>query len=447
MTTQIISNAPSMSGADLEAASPEQLLNYPVPTSYTAAYLAREDQGIFGEESDKDVRRSIRVGDVPMPDLAPDEVLVAVMASAINYNTVWSAMFEPVSTFLFLPRMGGQSDWHANHDLPYHVIGSDAAGIVLRAGEGVRRWNPGDRVVIYPARMDEQDPISQDDATVSEAPVAWGYQTNFGGLAHYTIVKQSQLLPKPKQLTWEEAASNTLCAMTGYRMLVSRKGAQLKQGDVVLIWGATGGVGAYAVQLTLNGGGIAVGVVNSERKEKLLESMGCNVVIRRDLLGLDEMSSGFEIAKAVRKELKRHVREDPHIVVDCIGAKTFDASVHLAGAGGTVVTCGSSTGYQHVYDNRHLWMRLKRIIGVQGSTWHEAWETNRLIQLGMILPVLSRVFALNEAGEAARFVQTNNHVGKVGVLCLAEEEGLGIEAPEERARIGEARLRVFRDAG
>jgi crotonyl-CoA reductase len=233
--------------------------------------------------------------------------------------------------------------------------------------------------------------------------------------------------------------------MTSYRMLVGSKGAQIKQGDIALIWGATGGVGAYAVQLVRNGGGIAIGVVNSDRKAKLLEALGCDVVLRRDELVRDGMTSG-EVAKAVRKKLRRHVDGDPHVVVDCIGRITFDASVQIARRGGVVVTCGSSSGYRHEFDNRHLWMRVKRIIGSHGASLHEAWECNRLIELGRVIPTVSRVFALEDAGEAARFVQSNRHVGKVGVLCLAEEEGMGIEAPDQRARIGEERLKLFRES-
>src|SRR5580692_1584785 len=112
-------------------ATVEQMLAGSLPSTYVAAYLAREDEDMFGEAADKDVRRSIRVGEVPLPELAPDEVLVAVMASAVNYNTVWSATFEPVSTFRFLERLARQGGWHVRHDLPQHVIGSDASGIVV----------------------------------------------------------------------------------------------------------------------------------------------------------------------------------------------------------------------------------------------------------------------------------------------------------------------------
>jgi crotonyl-CoA reductase len=421
-----------------------RLLESEPPPTYLAAHLAREDEGIFAGVKDKDVRRSLRVGEVPMPELAPDEVLLAVMASAINYNTVWSATFAPVSTFRFLERLGRQGGWDARHDRPYHVMGSDAAGVVVRAGVAVRRWSVGDRVVASPLWLDEQEPIAQVDGMLAESQRAWGFETNFGGLAHYAVVKASQLLPKPPQLTWEESACNALCAMTAYRMLVSPNGARLKQGDVVLVWGASGGLGGYAVQFVRNGGGIAVGVVGSEAKARLLERLGCDLVLRRDELGLEGLDE-IELGKRVGREIRRHLGEDPHIVFEHVGRETFGASVYLARRGGTVVTCGSSTGYAHQFDNRHLWMKLKRIVGSHGANWQEAWEANRLIAQGRIVPTLSKVYPLEQVGEAAREVQLNRHVGKVGVLCLAECEGLGIEDPKLRASIGEERLGLFRE--
>ncbi|HTB50578.1 MAG TPA: alcohol dehydrogenase catalytic domain-containing protein, partial [Solirubrobacteraceae bacterium] len=286
----------------------EQVLAEEIPSSYVAAHLLREDERMFADGAEKDVRRSLRVGEVPMPELAPDEVLLAVMASSINYNTVWSAMFEPVSTFRFLERLGRRGGWDARHDLPHHVIGSDACGIVVRVGIGVRRWSVGDRVVAHPAWLDDQDPVSQVDGMLCEEQRAWGFETNFGGLAHYAVVKANQLLPKPAHLSWEEAAANTLCAVTAYRMLVSANGARLKQGDIALIWGATGGLGGYALQFVRNGGGTAIGVVGSEHKARLLEEAGCDLVIRRDELELDGLSE-VEMGKRVGTEIRRHLGE------------------------------------------------------------------------------------------------------------------------------------------
>lgn len=426
-------------------AQPDDLRRLALPEAYVAAHLRIEDIDMFQGVEEKDVRKSLRVGDVPMPELAPDEVLVAVMASSINYNTVWSAMFEPVPTFRFLREFGRRGRWEARHDRPYQVVGSDAAGVVVRLGSGVRRWQVGDHVVVSPAYVDDQEPGTHADGMMGRHQLAWGFETNFGGLAHYTVVRASQLVPKPAHLTWEEAACNTLCAGTAYRMLVGEHGARIKQGDVVLIWGATGGLGAYAVQFVVNGGGTAIGVVGSERKARILRKLGCQVVINRQELGIDDHTGDdpartLDIGRRLGGIIRREVGEDPHVAFDYVGRSTFGISVFVVRRGGVVVTCGSSTGYQHQFDNRYLWMKLKRIVGSHVANLQEQWECNRLIGQGRVMPMLSSVYPLDGVADAARLVQLNGHIGKVGVLCMAPTTGLGVTNPELRERIGEQRL-------
>ncbi|WP_329251604.1 crotonyl-CoA carboxylase/reductase [Streptomyces sp. NBC_01478] len=438
----------SLTEAVLSGADGRELQRHAVPDRFRAAYLRVEDTGMFADVRDKDVRKSLHVGAVPMPELAPDEVLIAVMASAINYNTVWSATFEPLPTFGFLKHLAAKGGWHTRHDQPHHVVGSDAAGVIVRTGSAVTGWQAGDRVVVATAHVNDQEPASHADSMLSDHPRAWGFETNFGGLADYSVVRASQLLPKPAHLTWEEAACNPLCAATAYRMLVSDKGARMKQGDVVFIWGASGGLGAYAVQLVRNGGGTSVGVVSSPEKAELVRKLGCDVVI--DRTEVEQGAPGSlrtpEGWKRMGKAIRKGAGEDPHIVFEHVGQATFPASVFLARRGGTVVTCGSSTGYQHQFDNRYLWMNLKRIIGSHGANLQEQWETNRLISQGRIVPPLSTVYGLDEVGEAARSVQSNRHIGKVGVLCLAPGPGLGISDPATRERVGTDRLDLFRTA-
>jgi crotonyl-CoA reductase len=436
----------STTDATISYGSAQEVLAAEVPSTYRAAYVERKDAVRLRDQPRKDVRETLKVGEVPMPELAPDEVLVAVMASAMNYNTVWSARFEPVPTFAFLEQLGRSGGWNARHDSDQHVLGSDAAGVVVRVGSGVRRWSPGDPVVVATAWTDAEETLAHEDLMATKQTRAWGFETNFGGLADYAIAKGSQLMPKPRHLTWEEAACNTLCAMTAYRMLVGPHGAQMKQGDIVFIWGATGGLGSYAVQLVRNGGGIAVGVVNSDDKANLLSELGCDAILRRDREDLEGMT-GNRLGKRMGELVREQLGEDPHIVFEHVGAKTFPASVYLVRPGGKVVTCGSSTGYDHSFDNRHLWMRVKRIIGSHGATIQEALECNRLFEMGHLQPALTRVFALDEAPAAAHELQSNTHVGKVGMLCLAPEEGLGVEDPERRAEIGEERIQLFRKFG
>jgi crotonyl-CoA reductase len=424
----------------------EDLETLPLPEQYLGWHLRAEDVDMFRGEADKDVRRSMTLGAVPMPEIAPDEVLIAVMSSGMNYNTVWSAMFSPIPTFAFLAQLGRQGGWAARHDLPQHVLGSDAAGVIVRAGSGVRRWRVGDHVVVSASYVDDQDPATHGDGMLGADLRAWGFETNFGSLAHYAVARADQLLPKPPHLSWEEAATNLLCAGTSYRMLVGDHGARIKQGDIVLIWGAAGGLGSYAIQFVRNGGGIAVGVVSTEEKVKAAAQLGCDVVLDRGEIGLTAVEPGDAAAagKRLGRAIRAAVGEDPHVVFEHVGRATFGMSVFVARRGGTVVTCGSSTGYQHEFDNRYLWMKLKRVIGSHGANLQEMAETNRLISMGRIQSMLSEVFPLTEAAEAARLVQTNRHIGKVGVLALAPRPGLGVTDPDLRARIGEDRLTPLR---
>ena len=335
------------------------------------------------------MRRTLHHGEVPMPEIAPDEVVVAVMAAAVNYNTVWSATFEPLPSFQFLKHVARGGGWDTRHDQDFHIIGSDASGVVVRVGIAVRHWNVGDKVVITPGAIDEQEPAAQQDGLLADRTLAWGFETNYGAFGDYAVVKGTQLMRKPRHLSWEEAACNSLCLGTAYRMLISQHGARIKMGDVVLIWGATGGLGAYAVQLVQRAGGIPISVVGSARKAALLEKMGCRHVINRQEIGFTDSAdetSEMDRWRALGAAIRKQVGEDPHVVFEHVGKETFGASVFVARRGGSVVTCGSSTGYAHSYDNRHLWMRVKRIIGSHGANYQESVEANRLLELGIGRP-------------------------------------------------------------
>ena len=354
---------------------------------------------------DKDPRKSIHVDDVQLPELAPDEAFIAVMASSINFNTVWTSIFEPLPTFGFLKRLGKESVWGARHDQPFHVIGSDASGVVLRVGSAVRNWKPGDAVTVHCNYVDDQDPSSHDDSMLATNQRIWGFESNYGGLAEVALVKANQLMPKPAHLTWEEAAVNGLTNSTSYRMIVSPNGSQMTQGQTVLIWGASGGIGAYAVQYVLNGGGTPVGVVSSPERAALLHEMGCDAVIDRKAEGYQFWSDEHTQDPAEWRRFGKKIREvagtDPDIVFEHPGRQTMGASVFVAKRGGMIITCAATSGFMIEYDNRYLWMNLKTLKGCHFANYREAWEANRLICEGKIHPTLSQVFALDDVGEAA----------------------------------------------
>jgi crotonyl-CoA reductase len=428
----------------------DALADLPVPPTYSGVVVRADEIGMFDglATKEKDPRKSLHVQDVPTPEVGPGEALVAVMASAVNYNTVWTSIFEPLPTFEFLRRYGKSSELARKHDQPYHVVGSDLAGVVLRTGPGVTRWRAGDEVVAHCLSVELEDPQGHDDTMMDPQQRIWGFETNFGGLAELALVKANQLMPKAPHLTWEEAACPGLVNSTAYRQLVSHHGADMKQGDVVLVWGASGGLGGYATQYALNGGAVPVCVVSSPEKADLCRSLGAELIIDRTADGYEFWKNG-EQQPSEWKRLGQNIRrltggDDPDIVFEHPGRETFGASVYVARRGGTIVTCASTSGYWHEYDNRYLWMTLKRIVGSHFANYRESWEANRLIARAAIHPTLSRAYPLAETGQATYDVHRNLHQGKVGVLCLAPREGLGVRDPDLRTKHAEE-INRFRD--
>src|SRR6185437_10173954 len=155
-----------MEAVESPEAGPQDIGSLSLPDSYRAAVLFKDEQHIFDgiPLRDRDPAKSLHITQVPTPEPGPGEVLVATMASSVNYNTVWSAIFEPAPTFAYLERYARTGGLAARHDRSYHVIGSDLAGVVLRTGAGVRRWRPGQRVVAHCLSVELEDPEGHNDS-------------------------------------------------------------------------------------------------------------------------------------------------------------------------------------------------------------------------------------------------------------------------------------------
>ena len=209
------------------------------------------------------------------PSSARARRYVAVMASAINYNTVWTSIFEPVSTFGFLERYGRTSPLG---QAPRPALPRRRLRPRRRRAQDRRSactpGSPATRSSRTACRSSWRAPTGHNDTMLDPEQRIWGFETNFGGLADIALVKSNQLMPKPAHLTWEEAASPGLVNSTAYRQLVSRNGAGMKQGDNVLIWGASGGLGGFATQYALNGGATPVCVVSNDEKAEICRSDG-----------------------------------------------------------------------------------------------------------------------------------------------------------------------------
>src|SRR3972149_1227986 len=206
------------------------------------AYLIRQDR--FG-----DPIKAFRVEQVEVPSIKPDEALVYVMAAGINYNNVWAALGSPVDVI--------KSRQKDPDTVPFHIGGSDASGIVYAVGAEVKGLRVGDQVVIHCGMWSCDCPVVRSGADPMFSPTfrIWGYEANWGSFAQFTKVQAHQCLPKAPHLTWEEAAAPTLVGATAYRMLRAWPPHTVEKGDVVLIWGGSGGLGSTAVPIVRGGGG------------------------------------------------------------------------------------------------------------------------------------------------------------------------------------------------
>ena len=136
--------------SESKTASSEDFAHFPLPDTMSAMTVHRDETEIFHGLAfhEKDPRRSLHYEEVPLPEVGPNEVLVAVMASALNFNNVWSSLFEPSPGFNYIGEYSRYSPVNAKHNLDYHILGTDGAGVVVRTGSAVTRWKPGDRVMI-----------------------------------------------------------------------------------------------------------------------------------------------------------------------------------------------------------------------------------------------------------------------------------------------------------
>jgi crotonyl-CoA carboxylase/reductase len=389
---------------------------------------------VIREERQGEPLEAFQLEEMEVPEPGAFEVTVRVMAAGVNFNNVWAALGQPVSVFRY-------------HDEDHHIGGSDASGVVWKVGEGVTRWAPGDEVVLHCNQASYEDPeVHGLDPLAAPSQQIWGYETTWGSFAQFCKVQAQQLLPKPKHLSWEEAASYGLTYFTAYRMLMDQ--AELQSGHRVLVWGAAGGLGVFALQLAKLAGAEAVGVVSSGEKGELCSKLGaCGFVDRNEFAGM--MRKGGETPeeeKARFKESRRfckHVSEllggQPDIVFEHVGKATFPTSVLAVKPFGKVVICGATSGFTLDFDVRYLWMRQKQIIGSHFANAYECNKANELIDQGKIRPVLWKTLPFEGVAEAHQMMRDNRHQGKIAILVGAQSEGEGrtAEGPGAiRAEVG-----------
>ncbi len=388
------------------------------------AFAVRQDR--FGEPKDAWKREIIDV-----PSLGENDVLIYVMATGINYNNVWAARGFPVDVIKDRQKKGETEEFHAG--------GSDASGIIWAVGEKVVDVKVGDEVVIHSGWWLPDDPwvLSGRDPMLAPSVRIWGYQTNYGSYCQFAKAQSHQVKLKPKHLSWEESASYMLCASTAYRQLMGWSPNVVEKDDVVLIWGAAGGLGSMAIQIVAALGGKPVAVISDSSKEKFcIEKGALGVINRNDYnhwgkmpdTSSDDWKNWMNGARAFGKAIWDIVgeRKNPKIVFEHPGESTLPTSGFVCDTGGMVVICAGTTGYNVTLDLRYHWMMQKRFQGSHLANDEQAEAVNQLVIDKKVDPCLSQTFSFDEIGHAHQLMADNKHHGNMACLVNSLELGKGI---------------------
>ena len=387
---------------------------------------------VIRPERYSDPRTAFQQEEIAVPGIKPHEVLIAVMAAGINYNNVWAARGIPIDVIRIRQKMGEPYD--------FHIGGSDVAGIVYAVGDQVEGIAIGDEVVVHHGYWDLDDPwvLAGKDPMLAPSACVWGYNTNFGSFGQFCVAQAHQVLPKAPHLSWEQAAAPTLVGTTAYRMLFCWSGNVLKEGDVVLVWGGSGGLGSQAIQLANVHGARAVAVVADDERGEYCKTLGAVGYINRhafahwgipphwtDTAGQKEWLNGCRaFGKAFWEALGD--RRNPDIVFEHPGEATIPPSIFVCEAGGMVVICAGTTGYSASVDLRYLWVRQKRLQGSHGTNDQQAAAYNQLVIEEKIDPCVGAVYAFKDIGKAHADMEAGKPIfGKRVALVGAPEPGLG----------------------
>jgi crotonyl-CoA carboxylase/reductase len=387
------------------------------------AMLVRPER--FGEPRD-----AIRDEVIDVPELGPRDVLVATMAAGVNFNNVWAARGVPIDVTKGQARFAEPTD--------FHIVGSDASGIVYAVGAEVRSVEVGDAVVVHPGQWDLDDPWVRagSDPGLAASFRVWGYDTCWGSMAQFTKVQEHQCLPKADHLTWEEAAAPTLTGGTAYRMLFGWPPHTVQPGDVVLVWGGSGGLGSLAIQLVATAGGRAVAVVSSDAKAEYCRSLGAVGTVNRkdfDHWGVPpawdspDWKAWFEGAKAFGKAIWEALgeRTSPRIVFEHPGQDTIPTSNFVCDRGGMVVICAGTTGYDTMIDVRYLWYQQKRYQGSHLMNTEQAAAFNDLVRDGTIRTTLGAAYRYDEIPRVHQMMG-DGALPDGNVSCLVNAPATGV---------------------
>jgi len=330
----------------------------------------------------------LKYAETPEPKAGPGEVVIKVKASACNFNDIWARRGLP-GMEMIMP----------------HISGSDACGTVCELGLGVTSPKLGDEVLVHCGlACRECYYCTRGEEYFCPQFKIWGFQTGPLDGAHgdYCKVPAVNCIPKPKNLSDTEAATLPLVLVTVWRMLVTR--ARIQAGDHVLIWGAAGGLGVMAVQIAKLYNAHAIAVASADDKLERCRQLGADYLLNR---------KKHDVFKEVRK-ITNGKRAD--IVFEHTGADTWPVSMQCLKWGGTIVTCGATSGFDAKLDLRLLWNKQQNYLGSHLGNKGELIDAMRFVESGHIKPVVGDVLAQSDLARAQEMMESNAVAGKIALI-------------------------------
>jgi zinc-binding alcohol dehydrogenase/oxidoreductase len=321
--------------------------------------------------ADKAGLDGLSLREMPVENPKEGEVRVKLQTAGLNHRDL----------FVILTR-------HKPTDPPL-IIGSDGAGIIDAVGDGVSAVKVGDEVMINPG-------LGWKEKTEAPPP---GFETVghpfHGTLAEYVIVPAENVVCKPQYLTWDEAGVLSLAALTAYRAMFTR--GQIRSGMKVFIPGIGSGVATFLLQFAKAAGATVYVSSRSEHKLKKAMELGADKAINSN----DDWTEAFE-------------GEKMDLIIECVGAATFNKSLAQLRPGGTIVTFGASAGDVVQLDLRNFFYGQFNLLGSSLGSAEEFQEMIQFIETHKIRPVVDQMFPMEQHQQAFKRLEAAEQLGKIG---------------------------------
>ncbi len=309
----------------------------------------------------------------PDPVIGDDDVLLRVKAISLNHLDIFVRRGMP--------------------GFPVHtpfISGGDIAGRIVACGGNVRKWRVGDRVAVNP-----------------KVPKGMMGEEVQGGMAELVAVPGTHLIRIPDKMDYVTAASIPINFGTALRMLVTI--GNLQRGELVLVVGASGGVGTACIQLCRNMGARVIAVTRGPEKVRALTELGADHVLDMDACDFSKEAWGISGKKGV------------DLVINYTGGSTWVPCLRAMRRRGRLVTCGATESYDPKTDIRYIWIRELQILGSTGYTQEDIEQAFEIVAAGDAKPIISSVLDISEAREAHRRVEEREVIGKV-VLTVPDND-------------------------